>query len=128
MQQQQQNPLWRPILILAILGLCVFALIQKGLKPGMDLAGGFVLTYDVQVPEGQDTAQAVEQIISVLSKRVDPTGTRNLVWRRQGANRLEIQSALAAPEVRKMREDYVKAFDKVKIGKKRQQQSIALRL
>ena len=112
---QPRNP-WRPFWIFAVLALCVYALAQKGLKPGMDLAGGFVLTYDVKVPEGQDSAAAVEQIISVLSKRVDPTGTRNLVWRRQGANRLEIQSALASKDIRKLREDYIKASDALKTG------------
>ncbi len=114
--QQQSQSIWRPITIVAVIGLCLLALVQKGLKPGMDLAGGFVLTYDVQVPEGQDAAEAVEQIREVLSKRVDPTGVRNLVWRRQGANRLEIQSALAPPEVRKYREDYVAAYDALRTG------------
>jgi len=115
MQQQKASP-WRPILILAIIGLCVLALLQKGLKPGMDLAGGFVLTYDVEVPEGQEPAAAVEQIIQVLSNRVDPTGVRNLVWRRQGSNRLEIQSALAPAKVRVMRDAYLAAFDALKTG------------
>ena len=115
MIQQQRSP-WRPVIVLGVIGLCVFAIMQKGLKLGMDLAGGFVLTYDVKVPEGQDSAAAVEQIISVLSKRVDPTGTRNLVWRRQGANRLEIQSALATADIRVLREVWVKAHDAIKAG------------
>ncbi len=113
---QQQNSPWRPLIIFAVIGLCILFLVQKGLKPGMDLAGGFVLTYDVEVPEGQDAAEAVEQIIQVLSNRVDPTGQRNLAWRRQGANRLEVQSALAPERVRTLREAYLTAFEALKTG------------
>jgi len=112
----QQGSPWRPIIILATIGLCALAIAQKGLKPGMDLAGGFVLTYDVQVPDGVDAAHAVDQIIEVQRKRVDPTGVRNLAFRRQGANRLEIQAALAPKKVRELREKYVAAFDALKTG------------
>jgi SecD/SecF fusion protein len=110
---QKSNP-WRPIIIIGAIVLCAYGIYHKGLKRGIDLAGGFVLTYEVNVQKGQDTSIAVEQIINVLSKRVDPTGVRNLVWRRQGATRLEIQAALAAPEVRKLREAYTAAFDALK--------------
>ena len=92
---QNQTPPWKPILILVVIALCALSLIQKGVKPGMDLAGGFVLTYEVKVPPGQDATTAIEQIRDVLSQRVDPTGVRNLVWRQAGGNRLEIQAALA---------------------------------
>ncbi len=112
----EKYPLWKPVLIVLVVAMCAWSIYEKGLKPGMDLAGGFVLTYDVAIPEGQDSASAIDQVISVLSKRVDPTGVRNLVWRRTGNNRLEIQAALAGPEVRKKRDDYQTAYDKLREG------------
>ena len=38
------------------------------------------------------------QMMESLKKRVDPTGVRNLVWRPQGATRLEIQMPLTGKE------------------------------
>ncbi|MEX2213863.1 MAG: protein translocase subunit SecD [Phycisphaeraceae bacterium] len=111
-----KQPTWKPILILVVIALCVLSLIQNGVKPGMDLAGGFVLTYEVKVPPGQDATTAIEQIRDVLSQRVDPTGVRNLVWRQAGGNRLEIQASLAPADVRVYRDAYIAAFDALREG------------
>ena len=68
--------------------------ISLNLKPGIDIAGGTSLVYKIQKPEGYfDTGQGTlaEQVAAVLKKRVDPLGTKNLIWRPQGDDRLEIQ-------------------------------------
>ena len=46
--------------------------------------------------------------MAALKKRVDPDGVRNLIWRPQGGNRLEIQMPLSAQsdEAQKARQDY----------------------
>src|SRR5688500_15641790 len=66
-------------------------LVGLNLKPGIDIAGGTSLIYEIKEPPGgirsgeQDLA---ERVATLLKKRVDPTGTRNLVWRPTGNTRL----------------------------------------
>jgi SecD/SecF fusion protein len=67
---------------------------KLNLKPGIDIAGGTSLLYEIKQPEGQQTTgtgSLAEQVATLLKKRVDPNGVRNLVWRPQGDTRLEIQ-------------------------------------
>ncbi len=104
---------WKPILILAVLALCVVAMYppERKLKPGIDLAGGTTLVYTVQVPEGVNAKDEIEQAIEVLKERVDPSGTRNLVWRLQGGNRIEVQMALAPKKVTELRDAFQETED-----------------
>jgi SecD/SecF fusion protein len=82
------------------------SLIQKtNLRPGIDMVGGVSLVYSIQAPPnpGQDLS---EQVMEALKKRVDPFGVRNLVWRPQGNDRLEIEMPRSpesemAPEITK---------------------------
>jgi len=70
-------------------------LIQKtNLRPGIDMVGGVSLVYAIKAPpnSGPDLS---ESVMSALQKRVDPNGVRNLVWRPQGANRIEIEMPLS---------------------------------
>jgi len=109
-------PIWKPILIVAVLGLFGAIWAAKGLKPGLDLAGGTTLVYDVRIPEGRDAEQVIEDTIAVLQDRVDPTGTRNLQWRQIAGNRLEVQMALAPPGITEKREAYLQAKEKLLRG------------
>lgn len=103
------KPLMKALLILAVLGLCGLVLFppSQRLRPGLDLAGGTTLVYQVDVPEDQDARQVIDQTIAVLRKRVDPDGIMNLIWRRQGGNRIEIQMPPPAPETKQRRERYM---------------------
>src|ERR1700728_4274282 len=70
-------------------------LIQKtDLRPGIDMVGGVSLVYAIQAPNNSDPDLS-EHVMEALKKRVDPTGLRNLVWRPQGANRIEIEMPLS---------------------------------
>jgi SecD/SecF fusion protein len=63
------------------------------LNPGIDISGGTSLLYEIRKPEGGiagDTNLA-EKIMVALKRRIDPDGVRNLIWRPQGSDRLEIQ-------------------------------------
>ncbi|WP_432797641.1 protein translocase subunit SecD [Poriferisphaera sp. WC338] len=107
-------PIWKPILIfLVVAGF--FALLyppEQKLKLGLDLKGGSTLTYNVNVPEGTaDPKRVIDETIAVLRRRVDPTGTKNLVWRQIAGNRIEIQMALPDPVTEKRRDAYVDARD-----------------
>lgn len=65
---------------------------KLNLKPGIDMVGGTSLTYEIKPPQGQIAqSDLAERVMDALKKRVDPDGVRNLVWRPQGGNRLEIQ-------------------------------------
>jgi len=114
---------WRPLLILAVLSGCALLIAYPGtygpgksLKPGLDLAGGTTLTYDVKIPEGRDATQVIEDTIAVLQKRVDPTGTMNLIWRRVAGNRIEVQMALAPEAITTKREAMVAAREALLVG------------
>ncbi|MCC7145848.1 MAG: protein translocase subunit SecD [Phycisphaeraceae bacterium] len=112
------KPLWKPLLIVAVILFSALMIWFPGyygpkerLKPGIDLAGGTTLIYQVNVPvemRGR-SKEIVEDVISVLRSRVDPDGVRNLIWRPQAGNRIEIQMPVASPEVRQRRQDYLQA-------------------
>jgi SecD/SecF fusion protein len=68
---------------------------KLNLRPGIDIAGGTSLLYEIKPPpggaHGTRDGNLAEQMATTLKKRVDPNGTRNLIWRPQGDTRLEIQ-------------------------------------
>ena len=102
----------RVIIILGIMLLAVLAILPPvslvdtklpwakkiRLKPGIDMAGGTKLIYEIKTPEGGGTFRdnLAEQVMEALKKRVDPDGVKNLIWRPQGGNRLEIQMPLSS--------------------------------
>ncbi len=104
----QKNLTWKFSLIAIFALLAVWAIVppEERLKLGLDLSGGTTLVYEVNVPEGQSINTAIDQTIQVLQERVDPSGVRNLIWRRQGANRLEIQMPAAPEATAKRRAEY----------------------
>ncbi len=86
------------------------------MKPGLDMAGGSSLLYEIIPPDGQTpTPDLSERVAASLRERVDPQGVRNLVWRPQGANRLEIQLPISeeSGQVKQVRADYAKATDAI---------------
>jgi SecD/SecF fusion protein len=86
------------------------------LKPGIDMVGGSSLLYEIKPPEGGPVPpDLAEKVMDSLKKRVDPDGVRNLIWRPQGATRLEIQmpTSKQAGSSKKMREDFALAQRKL---------------
>ncbi|MBN1796746.1 MAG: protein translocase subunit SecD [Sedimentisphaerales bacterium] len=116
----KKNLVWKFALIAA---LTVLALIQiyppdKKLKPGLDLAGGTSLIYEIDA-SGLTSTEArglSDKMITVLKRRVDPDGVRNLVWRPLGSTRFEIQMPLASVEARQKRQKYEDALNKALAG------------
>src|SRR5687768_9432794 len=93
----------RLTLILFVLLAALWAIFPSGnpkrpdLKPGIDMVGGTSLLYEIKAPEGGiHSDDLATQVAGSLKKRVDPDGVRNLIWRPQGATRLEIQMPLRA--------------------------------
>ena len=100
----------RVILILGVLVVALVVIFPPGslfnsklpwaqklnLKPGIDIAGGTKLIYEVKAPEGgSGGTDLAQQMMDALKKRVDPDGIKNLIWRPQG-DTLEIQMPLSA--------------------------------
>ena len=103
---------WRVTLIAGVMFGAVALLWVPGvygpedrLKPGIDLAGGTRLVYDVVIPDSSaNKSDVIEETITILADRVDPGGVRNLVWREVAGNRIEVQMASAPAKVREARE------------------------
>jgi len=127
----QNVPPWKPVLIVVVLALCGLSLYppSQRLKPGIDLAGGTTLVYQVDVPANQDAQSVIDQVIETLKKRVDPNGVRNLIWRRQAGNRIEIQMPLPPAHTGQRRAEYLKLRDELVTGNiKKREINSALRL
>ncbi len=121
----KESQLWKTTFIALVISAFGLALWFPGeggyrpedrLKKGLDLAGGTMLVYDVKVPRDRDAKTVIDETISILSKRVDPSGTRNLVWRQVAGNRLEVQMPLPDPETSKRRNAYDTARTSVLSG------------
>jgi len=93
-------------LILLVLGVFLYAIFPIGtrthmpnLKPGIDMAGGTDLVYEIKIPPGQSVnPELALQVMESLKRRVDPNGVRNLIWRPQPPNRIEIQMPASGNE------------------------------
>lgn len=108
-----RNLMPKIVLIVVLVAAAVWVLYppSKTLKPGIDLAGGTSLIYEIDThglkeAEKKDLAQGM---ITVLRRRIDPANIQNLVWRPQGNTRFEIQMPLASAEARQKRQNYEQA-------------------
>ena len=98
-----QNPFWKIVIILTILGGCLWAVIppQERIRLGRDLSGGVSLVYSVRMPEGADRAALLDQTIRVLSERVNPQGVLDIAMTPLGSNRIEVVVPLPHKENRR---------------------------
>ncbi len=75
---------------------CAAIIIATGWPPrfGVDLRGGVTLIYEIAEPEDDGTGQQqkvdAEELAKWLMKRVDPSGTKEIVIRPFGKDRIEI--------------------------------------
>ena len=105
----EKYPLWKPILLVAVIAIFSMTLASYPLKPGRDLAGGTTLVYQVTVPESSDAKSVVEEVINAIKRRIDPQGLKNLVFVPQAGNRIEIQLPAVSIEAQDREQDYVNA-------------------
>ena len=101
---------WKFALIAVIIVLALWLLYppNKTLKPGLDIAGGASLIYEIDT-EGMDTDETKDlssKMITILRRRIDPANIQNLIWRPHGSTRFEIQMPLASAEARQKRDAY----------------------
>ena len=103
----------KTVLIVVLVAVAAWVLYppSQTLKPGIDLAGGTSLIYEIDTHGLESAAERkdlAQRMITVLRKRIDPANIQNLLWRPQGNNRFEIQMPLASAEARQKRQDYEK--------------------
>ena len=86
---------------------------KLNLKPGIDMVGGTSLLYEIKAAPGAMRGNLAEQVMEALKRRVDPQGVRNLIWRPQGSNQLEIQMPMSSQsgKAKQTRADYTAARD-----------------
>ncbi|MEJ2701450.1 MAG: protein translocase subunit SecD [Sedimentisphaerales bacterium] len=109
----QKNVTLKIVFILVLVAVAGWTLYppSETLKPGIDLAGGTSLIYEIDTHglDEADKTDLAQRMITVLRRRIDPANIQNLVWRPQGNNRFEIQMPLASAEARQKREAYEQA-------------------
>jgi SecD/SecF fusion protein len=84
---------------------------SKTLKPGIDLAGGTRLIYEIDTHglTGAEQKDLSHKLITVLRRRIDPANIQNLIWLPQGNTRFEIRMPLASAEAHQKRQNYERA-------------------
>lgn len=87
-------------LIIGAFAVAVIALLLLPFRLGLDLEGGTRLRYSVDlekaraeqlIPAGQTDSAALEDIMKVWRKRVDPQGISGVKMRREGSNAIVIE-------------------------------------
>ncbi len=105
------------IIVILLMVLCIWHIYppKQKLKPGIDLAGGASLLYQINtegMPETQKQTVATD-MIRILQRRIDPGSKRNLIWRPHGTDYIEIQMPLADQETRAKRTAYRDALEEL---------------
>ncbi|MHC4947815.1 MAG: protein translocase subunit SecD [Planctomycetota bacterium] len=110
-----QNIVWKILLIIVVLGLCLYALNppSEKVRLGKDLRGGVSLVYSLRIPEGAPAQEVVTQTIEVLKDRVNPTGVFDISFQPLGLDRIEIVMPLPNQEVLALRAAYQVLLDDV---------------
>ena len=109
-----KNLVWKIALVILLVVVAAWTLYpaNKTLKPGIDLAGGTSLIYEIDTQDlkGPEKKDLSSRMITVLRRRIDPANIQNLIWRPQGSSRFEIQMPLASTEARVKRQNFEKAL------------------
>ncbi|RKY23578.1 MAG: hypothetical protein DRP62_05640, partial [Planctomycetota bacterium] len=87
----------------------------KTLKPGIDLAGGTSLIYEINAQglNESEKKDLASRMITILRRRIDPANIQNLIWRPLGNTRFEIQMPLASADARAKRRNFEKAMSEL---------------
>jgi SecD/SecF fusion protein len=109
-----KNLIWKSLLIVTVVvlvGINVYPP-QEKLKPGIDLAGGTSLIYEIDTTglKPAERKGLAQNMIPILLKRIDPTHVANIIMRPQGDSRIEIQLPVASLDTRNKRQAYENAL------------------
>jgi SecD/SecF fusion protein len=100
--------------IVVVAALVVYPL-QDKLKPGIDLAGGTSLIYEIDTAglEKSEIKGLALRMLPILRKRVDPTNVANILMRPLGDTRIEIQLPIASVKTVRKRKAYETALNEL---------------
>ncbi len=104
------------LLVIAISIAIAFVLLwppQQKLRPGLDIAGGTSLIFEIDATGAEQYANLAEDVKTLLQRRVDPQGVYNLTWRVHGRNRLEVQMPLPPKNAAQRRQAYAQALEQL---------------
>ncbi|MEI7835614.1 MAG: protein translocase subunit SecD [Planctomycetota bacterium] len=107
---EKKNLLVRFASLIAMVAICVGVIVYRGINQGIDLRGGYSLTYQCLTDENSPDKLST-QMINVLKERVDPWGLLNLEWTPIGKDRFEVRMRAAPPEAEKAKLAYTQASD-----------------
>src|SRR3954468_3795398 len=98
----KSNLLVRFIIIIIVALVAGWIAATKPPQLGIDLAGGTQLVYELDLSKAPPGSQAdlAAQVVQVLKDRVDPAGTKNMIWRVVEGKRIEIQMPFPGKEVK----------------------------
>ena len=110
--------MWKLAAMAGLALLCVWEVYPPGqkLKPGIDLAGGTSLLYQIDTTGLTDfeKREIAQQMIRILRQRIDPDDKMNLVWRPHGNDRIEVQMPLALAQTRELHQAYTDALGELR--------------
>ncbi|MEO1007383.1 MAG: protein translocase subunit SecD [Planctomycetota bacterium] len=108
-----RNRLGWALLAMALLAFAIYGFMPPAekLRTGKDLAGGVTLTYSVQIDPGQNAEDTLNQLITVLKQRIDPTNQLDISIVPVGRDRIEITMPLPSDRVKGLRADFETRLD-----------------
>ncbi|MCH8252548.1 MAG: hypothetical protein IID36_08870, partial [Planctomycetes bacterium] len=108
MNDENRAMKWAFVVTLVVLAIVILYPPSKTLKPGIDLAGGISLLYEIDVTglEKGEIDNLSERMMAILKDRVDPTGQMNIEWRPVGNTRLEIRMPFPSKEAKERRDTW----------------------
>ena len=101
------------VILLVIFAVAELYPLGETLKPGIDLAGGTSLIYDIDTTglNENEIDNLAQKLVPILMKRIDPGNIQNIVMRPQGDTRIEIQVPLSSAETYRKRQVYDDALN-----------------
>lgn len=97
--------------VVLLIGIILLYPPSQKLRPGLDIAGGTSLIFEVDTTGAEQVPDLAERVKQNLQKRVDPKGVYNLTWRVYGRNRIEVQMPLPPKDAQARRDAFANARD-----------------
>ncbi len=104
------------LIVIGIVVLIGFVMIwppQQKLRPGLDIAGGTSLIFEIDTAAAEDDPDLAERVKTLLQRRVDPKGVSDMTWRVQGRNRIEVQMPLPPRDAKERLNAYREALERL---------------
>ncbi len=109
-----QNIVWKILLIVVVLAVCLLSISIKPMRLGADLRGGVSLVYKVNIPEDASDPQAIlARTIAVLKDRVNPKGVYDISMQPMGRDRIEVVMPLPDEEVQGLAKAFNDSIDEL---------------